>query len=157
MTVMNDYDSFNKEFDQHAKSGTLHKQQNAIAILMREYGYTEAESREIARQEIRRTAGELMDRYNAWEAGTFPKSTELRRYVAAMILVFGGSQYWGSYCSRYHRTDLSTTVEDRAKIVGKGHHGLRVLDGFSAPATPTPGKVLALENNDGVASKIGEA
>jgi hypothetical protein len=133
--LMNDYYSFNKEFDEHQRARSMDRLQNGLGILMREYGYTEPEARSILREEIRKGEKAIMDGYIAWQesAGSSSESHELNRYIVMIILMIGGITFWSSHASRYHRDDLITTADDRAMIVGKFQCSLRVLDRYPPP------------------------
>ncbi|OOQ85950.1 hypothetical protein PEBR_23234 [Penicillium brasilianum] len=133
--LMNDYYSFNKEFDEHQRAGSMDRLQNGLGILMREYGYTETEARSILREEIRKGERAIMDGYIAWResADSSSESHELNRYIVMIILMIGGITFWSSHASRYHRDDLITTADDRAMIVGKFQCSLRVFDGYPPP------------------------
>lgn len=133
--LMNDYYSFNKEFDEHQRAGSMDRLQNGLGILMREYGYTETEARSILREEIRKGEKAIMDGYITWQesAGSSSDSDELNRYIVMIILMIGGITFWSSHASRYNRDDLITTADDRAMIVGKFQCSLRVLDGYPPP------------------------
>jgi hypothetical protein len=133
--LMNDYYSFNKEFDEHQRACSMGRLQNGLGILMREYGYTETEARSILREEIRKGEKAIMDGYIAWQesAGSSSESHELNRYIVMIILMIGGITFWSSHASRYHRNDLITTADDRATIVGSFQCSLRVLDGYPPP------------------------
>ncbi|KAI9376181.1 isoprenoid synthase domain-containing protein [Aspergillus egyptiacus] len=130
--ITNDYYSFNKEFDAHQRTGTLDRMQNAVGLLMREYGYTEDEARSILRQEINKGEKQFIDGYKAWESAPGPKSDSLRRYLIMVMQLFGGTIFWMAHAPRYHH-ELLTTAEDRATIVGKAHGPLRVLEGYPPP------------------------
>ncbi|KAL4903354.1 isoprenoid synthase domain-containing protein [Aspergillus multicolor] len=132
--LANDYYSFRKEFDEHHRSGTLGRMQNSVALLMREYGYTEQEARAIIKQEVQRREKEYMDGFDAWSkhhAG--PESMETRNYLIMTLTCMSGSMFWMAHAARYHRTDLSTSAEDRASLIGKPHGALRVLEGHLPP------------------------
>ncbi|KAL4927111.1 bifunctional terpene synthase/polyprenyl synthetase family protein [Aspergillus undulatus] len=130
--MTNDYYSFNKEFDDLSKAGTLDRMKNALGMLMRDYGYTEEEARSIMRQEINTGERAFMDAYDAWEAAPGPKSHELRRYWHMCLWVFSGSIFWMAHGPRYHH-EYTTTAEDRATIVGKSNGPLRVLERHPPP------------------------
>jgi hypothetical protein len=129
----NDYYSFPKEFDEHHRSGTLERLQNGVALLMREYGYTEDEAKEIIKKEVTRREKEWMDGFDAWSRQAGPESEEIRRYLVMTMALMSGSMFWMSHAGRYHRTDLVTTAEDRATLIGRPHGALRVLEGYPAP------------------------
>jgi hypothetical protein len=133
--LMNDFYSFNKEFDEHSRAGSVDRLQNALSILMREYGYTENEAREILKQEIWKGEREIMEGYVSWEKDSIePKSNKLRKYIVMIINMIGGITFWSSHASRYHRDNLSTNEADRATIVGKSNRGiLRVLKDYAPP------------------------
>ncbi|RDW93039.1 uncharacterized protein DSM5745_00361 [Aspergillus mulundensis] len=129
----NDYYSFPKEFDEHHRSGTLDRLQNGVALFMREYGYTEEEAKEIIKAEVIRREKEWMDGFDAWSRQAGPESGEVRRYLVMTMALMSGSMFWMAHAGRYHRTDLATTAEDRATIIGKAHGALRVLEGYPLP------------------------
>ncbi|KAL3467893.1 isoprenoid synthase domain-containing protein [Aspergillus heterothallicus] len=130
----NDYYSFPKEYDEHHRSGTLDRIQNSVALFMRDYGYTEQEAKEIVKKEVQRREGEFMDAFDAWSrrhAG--PEASEVRRYLVMVMLLMSGSMFWMSHAGRYHRTDLETTSEHRATLIGKSNGPLRVMEGYPPP------------------------
>ncbi|KAL4796645.1 isoprenoid synthase domain-containing protein [Aspergillus venezuelensis] len=130
--LINDYYSFKKEFDDLSNIGALHRIKNTVALLMREYGYTEEEARSIMRREINTAEQAFMDAYDAWEAAPGPKSHELRRYWHNCLWVFSGSIFWMAHGPKYHH-EYTTTAEDRAAIVGTCNGPLRVLEGYPPP------------------------
>ncbi|KAL4860564.1 isoprenoid synthase domain-containing protein [Aspergillus spectabilis] len=147
----NDYYSFKKEFDEHHRSGTLDRIQNSVALFMREYGYTEKEGLEILKKEVQRREKEFMDGFDAWSRHAGPESTEVRRYLVMTMALMSGSMFWMSFAGRYHRTDLTTTAEDRATLIGKSHGALRVLEGYPPPKSMEGivHKSLANQNGEG--------
>ncbi|KAL2830140.1 isoprenoid synthase domain-containing protein [Aspergillus pseudoustus] len=130
----NDYYSFNKEFDEHQRAGTVERIQNGVALLMREYGYNEEEARGIVRKEINKMEQQFIDMYEGWLKSPAPKSRSLIKYVTMVLCLYSGTMFFMSHGGRYHRTDLVTTAEDRATIIGKSQGGsLRVLEGYPPP------------------------
>ncbi|GAB1216535.1 hypothetical protein ATERTT37_005751 [Aspergillus terreus] len=129
----NDYYSFPKEFDEHHRSGTLDRLQNGVALLMREYGYTEEEAKEIIKKEVIIREKKWMDGFDAWSRQAGPETGEIRRYLVMTMALMSGSMFWMSHAGRYHRTDLATTAEDRATLIGKSRGALRVLAGYPPP------------------------
>ncbi|RDW81746.1 bifunctional terpene synthase/polyprenyl synthetase family protein [Aspergillus mulundensis] len=133
--LTNDYYSFNKEVAEHERAGTLDRMQNALGLLMREYGYSEEEARSIVIQEIKNGERDMMKEYHLWEEteGWKPENYELRRYIAVAFFMIGGSSFWISHSLRYSREDIASTPEQRAALTGKGHGELRVLEGYAPP------------------------
>ncbi|KAL6231532.1 hypothetical protein BDW75DRAFT_233541 [Aspergillus navahoensis] len=130
----NDYYSFPKEYDEHHRSGTLDRMQNSVALLMREYGYTEHEGKEIVKKEVQRREKEFMDGFDAWSRQhPGDEFLEVRRYLIMIMALMSGSMFWMSFAGRYHRTDLATTADDRATLIAKSHGSLRVLEGYPPP------------------------
>ncbi|KAL4746600.1 hypothetical protein BDW72DRAFT_207213 [Aspergillus terricola var. indicus] len=144
----NDYYSFNKEFDDHQRTGTLDRMQNAVALLMRGYGYTEEEARSIVRSEVQRREREFIEGLDAWNRQVGPESAELRRYLALVMTVVSGTMFWMSHAPRYHDTNLATTVKDRSMLVGMSHGALRVLDGYPSPKRSIRGAQQPLPDQD---------
>ncbi|KAL4788979.1 isoprenoid synthase domain-containing protein [Aspergillus venezuelensis] len=143
-----DYYSFSKEFDEHHRSGTLERLQNGVALLMREYGYTEEEAKAIIKMEVIHREKEWMDRFNAWSRQAGPETAEICRYLVMTMALISGSMFWMSHTSRYHRTDLATTAEDRATLIGRSHGALRVLEGYPRPKN-LEGIAPAVQNSNG--------
>ncbi|KAL4815396.1 isoprenoid synthase domain-containing protein [Aspergillus spinulosporus] len=144
----NDYYSFNKEFDEHQRRGTLDRMQNAVALLMREYGYTEEEARSIVRSEIQHREREFIDGLNAWDSHAGPDCAELRRYLALVLMVTSGNMFWMSHAPRYHEAELSTTAKDRSTLVGMSRGALRVLEGYPPPRRSKRGAQEPLPDQD---------
>ncbi|KAL5334344.1 isoprenoid synthase domain-containing protein [Aspergillus crustosus] len=152
----NDYFSFNKEFDEHHRSGTLDRIQNSVALFMREYGYTEKEALGILKEEVQRREKEFMDGFDAWSRHAGPEAAEVRRYLVMTMALMSGSMFWMSFAGRYHRTDLTTTAEDRAGLIGKSHGALRVLEGYPPPRS-TVHESLPQQNGEANGETNGEA
>jgi hypothetical protein len=132
--LTNDYYSFNKEFDEHHRSGTIERMQNGVALLMREYGYNEQEAREILKKEVNKMEEQFMEMYLTWLNGPVQKSRSLIQYLTMVLCLYSGTMFWMAHGARYHRTDLITTAEDRATIVGKCQGGtLRMMEGYPPP------------------------
>ncbi|KAL2858986.1 isoprenoid synthase domain-containing protein [Aspergillus pseudodeflectus] len=132
--LANDYYSFNKEFDEHSRAGTIERMQNGVALLMREYGYSEEEAREILKKEINKMEQQFMDMYLTWLNGPVQKSRGLIQYLTMVLCLYSGTMFWMAHGARYHRTDLITTAEDRATIVGKCQgDAFRVMEGYPPP------------------------
>ncbi|EAW14129.1 polyprenyl synthetase family protein [Aspergillus clavatus NRRL 1] len=133
-SLSNDYYSFHREFDEHMKSGTLDAIHNAMALLMTEYGYSEEEAGDILKQEVLAAEKQLMQHYEAWEASDAPKSDNIRSYVVLFILAVGGGNYWQSQSSRYRNEGMTTTIEDRARLLQPRREHLLRLEGYPSPA-----------------------
>jgi hypothetical protein len=132
--LTNDYYSFNKEFDEHYRAGTIERIQNGVALLMREYGYNEEESREILKKEVNKMEQEFINMYLTWLKSPVSKSRNLIQYLTMVYCLYSGTMFWMAHGARYHRTDLITTAEDRATIVGKCQGDtLRVMEGYPPP------------------------
>ncbi|KAL2847646.1 isoprenoid synthase domain-containing protein [Aspergillus pseudodeflectus] len=135
--LSNDFYSFHKEFEEHARAGSLDGIHNGMAVLMSRYGYEESEAEEIMKKEILSAERTLMEKYEEWKSSSASKSDELRHFVLISILAVGGASYWQSFSPRYQRANLSTTVEDRAQLVGRNYTaGLR-LPNYPAPVAMT--------------------
>ncbi|KAL4791908.1 isoprenoid synthase domain-containing protein [Aspergillus venezuelensis] len=132
--LVNDFESFHKEFEEHTISDSLDVMHNAIAVLMANYNYTEQEASDILKEEILSLERQLLADYEAWKASSSPKSSEMRSYMALCIIGVGGSCYCQATSSRYHGLNLSTTADDRAKLVGRSNKTYR-LNGYPPPAT----------------------
>ncbi|KAL3459287.1 isoprenoid synthase domain-containing protein [Aspergillus heterothallicus] len=133
--LSNDFYSFHKEFDEHARAGSLDAIHNGMAVLMGRYGYSEAEAEDIMKQEVLDAERSLMEKYEKWKSSSEPKSDELRHFMLMSILAVGGASYWQSFSPRYQRENLTTTAEDRAQLVGSGYDAELRLSNHSSPAT----------------------
>lgn len=145
--LVNDLISFEKEFDDHAKNGTLHKLRNAVAVLMTNYGYSEKEARDIIRKESLTMEKAGLLKYENWKSNGAPKSDDLRKFVIFSMLMCSDSAYWMSHSPRYNRSKFSNTVEMRAGIIGKHHGGLKALRDHPKPtALASTGYPMKLMN-----------
>jgi hypothetical protein len=143
---INDLVSFNKEFDDHTKSGNMSELRNSVAILMRNYGYSESEARGIVQTEVSKLEKASFLKYETWKANGVPKSDDLKKYAICSILMNGGISYWMSFSPRYHRAKFLSTVEDRARSTGR-HRNLRVLKDYPSPqALSCPGYPIEIMN-----------
>ncbi|KAL4964990.1 bifunctional terpene synthase/polyprenyl synthetase family protein [Aspergillus stella-maris] len=131
--LVNDFESFHKEFEEHTISDSLDVIHNAMAVLMANYNYTEQEASVILREEILSLERQLLADYEAWKASPSPKSSDMRSYMALCIVGVGGSCFCQATSSRYHGLELSTTAEERAKLVGCSNKNYR-LNGYPPPA-----------------------
>ncbi|KAL2840668.1 isoprenoid synthase domain-containing protein [Aspergillus pseudoustus] len=135
--LSNDFYSFHKEYEEHARADSLDAIHNGMVVLMSRYGYDESEAETIMKTEVLAAERCLMERYEEWKTSSTPKSDELRHFMALSILAVGGASYWQSFSPRYQRVNLQTTAEDRARLVGSGYSaGLR-LSIYPAPAAMT--------------------
>lgn len=132
--LVNDYESFNKEFEEHAVAGSLDVIHNAMAVLMANYGYTEEEARKVLKEEILSLERKLLTQYDAWKGSSSIKSDDMRRYMALCVIGVGGACHVQAISPRYHGLQLSTTAEDRARLVGLNKTNFR-LTGYAPPAS----------------------
>lgn len=131
--LVNDFESFPKEFEEHFTADSLEVIHNAMAVLMANYGYTEEEARGILKKEILSLEHKMLDDYDAWKNSPSFKSDDMRRYMALCVLGVGGACHVQAISPRYHGIQLSTTAEDRAKLVGRNKTNYK-LHGFPSPA-----------------------
>jgi Terpene synthase family 2, C-terminal metal binding len=140
--IANDVYSFPKEFEDHAKAGSLDMIHNAMAVLMSRYGYTESEAESILKQEISKTETEALNECKSWINSSAPKSEELKTYVRSYHLLLGGANYWATHAERYQRKDLTTTAADRAQLVAKSLDSVPRLYNYPPPAAMAAGLPL---------------
>ena len=131
--LVNDFESFPKEFEEHFTADSLEVIHNAMAVLMANYGYTEQEAKNILKEEILSLERKMLDEYDAWKSSPSFKSDDMRRYMALCILGVGGACHVQANSPRYHGIQLSTTAEDRAKLVGRNETNYK-LHGYPSPA-----------------------
>ncbi|KAL4949643.1 isoprenoid synthase domain-containing protein [Aspergillus filifer] len=143
--LTNDFHSFHKEFDEHFQAGTLDFIHNGIAVLMSNYGYNEYEAGGILKQEVLAMETQFMSEYETWNSSAAPKSDDLRRYMFISVLTIGGLNHWQSITPRYHRDDFTTTVFDRAQLVGRSYDGKLRL-----PQYPPPALAVTIVTNDDI-------
>ncbi|RHZ64434.1 polyprenyl synthetase family protein [Aspergillus thermomutatus] len=135
VSLSNDYYSFHREFDDHFCSGTLDAIHNAMALLMTEYGYTELEAGDILKREVLTAEKNLMEQYREWEKSSVPKSDDLCSYLIFFILSIGGGNYWQAQTPRYGGDGITTTAEDRARLLQPRREPVLKLEGYPPPAT----------------------
>ncbi|RDH19521.1 terpenoid synthase [Aspergillus niger ATCC 13496] len=132
--LANDYQSFYKDFEEHATSGSLDVIPNAMAVLMANYDYTEEEANSILRREILSLERQFLTNYDDWKASPAFKSADLRAYMALWVTSVGGTCYAQAMSPRYHGLKLKTTAEDRAQLVCRNKRNYR-LHGYPPPAS----------------------
>ena len=132
--LVNDYESFNKEFEEHAVAGSLDVIHNAMAVLMANYGYTEKEARKVLKEEILSLERKLLAEYDTWKNSSSVKSDDMRRYMALCVIGVGGACHVQAISPRYHGLQLTTTAEDRARLVGLNKTNFR-LTGYAPSAS----------------------
>lgn len=132
--LANDYESFHKDFEEHATSGSLNVIPNAMAVLMANYDYTEEEANNILRREILSLERQFLTKYDAWKASPAFKSADLRAYMALWVTSVGGTCYAQAISPRYHGLKLKTTADDRAQLVCRNKRNYR-LHGYPPPAS----------------------
>ncbi|TPR10450.1 FAD binding domain family protein [Aspergillus niger] len=115
--LANDYESFYRDFEEHATSGSLDVIPNAMAVLMANYDYTEEEANNILRREILSLERQFLTNYDDWKASPAFKSADLRAYMALWVTSVGGTCYAQAISPRYHGLKLKTTAEDRAQLL----------------------------------------
>ncbi|KAL4902928.1 hypothetical protein BDW74DRAFT_169205 [Aspergillus multicolor] len=148
--LTNDFHSFHKEFDKHFAAGTLDMMHNGMAVLMSNYGYDENEASDILKQEVLAAEKKLMADYETWSSSQTPKTEDLRRYMFTSILGIGGFNLWQSISPRYHRTNCTTTANDRAQFVGRGYDGKIKL-----PDHPPPAMVMEMNGHGEADTSLG--
>lgn len=131
-SLLNDLYSFVKEFDDHSTTGNVNTIANAMVLLMSIYGYTEDEAAGILKQEIQALETQALKDFNTWQDLDSAKSSNLVGYCFTIVNMIGGMNYWMSHSERYLRTNLKTTAEDRARLVGFPP-GLRTLENYPPP------------------------
>ncbi|GKZ58786.1 hypothetical protein AnigIFM49718_004622 [Aspergillus niger] len=132
--LANDYESFYRDFEEHATSGSLDVIPNAMAVLMANYDYTEEEANNILRREILSLERQFLTNYDDWKASPAFKSADLRAYMALWVTSVGGTCYAQAISPRYHGLKLKTTAEDRAQLVCRNKRNYR-LHGYPPPAS----------------------
>ncbi|KAI2982582.1 hypothetical protein CBS147343_3378 [Aspergillus niger] len=132
--LANDYESFHRDFEEHATSGSLNVIPNAMAVLMANYDYTEEEANNILRREILSLERQFLTKYDAWKASPAFKSADLRAYMALWVTSVGGTCYAQAISPRYHGLKLKTTADDRAQLVCRNKRNYR-LHGYPPPAS----------------------
>ncbi|KAI9894948.1 MAG: Geranylgeranyl pyrophosphate synthase [Vezdaea aestivalis] len=136
--LVNDYYSFNKEFQESKESGNLDRLQNSISTLMREYSYTEDEARQIIRKIVVEEEQAGLDAYEEWKKNPVPNAERIEGYIIMAMHMMGGTNHWASLAPRYHKP-LSTNANDRAELIGKAHNGRLILEGYNPPAASANG------------------
>ncbi|KAJ5108610.1 hypothetical protein N7456_005285 [Penicillium angulare] len=130
--LLNDLYSFHKEFEDHSATDNVDTIGNVMVLLMSSYGYTENEAASIVKQEIKTLEEEALRQFHTWQDSKPAKSHSLVAYTFTVMNMIGGMNYWMSHSERYFRPNLTTTAEDRAKLVGD-RPGLRCLSNHLAP------------------------
>lgn len=143
--MLNDLYSFHKEFEEHNVTDNLDTVGNGIALLMSGYGYNEDEARGIVQDKIQTLEKQGLEGFNAWQNSNTAKSQNLVGYVFTVVTMVGGLNYWMSHSERYFRTDLTTTAEDRAKLVKSPPSDLRHLQNYAVPLAVNGHTPLLLE------------
>ena len=132
-SLLNDLYSFHKEFEEHSASGNINTICNVIALLMSGYGYDEEEATSIVEQEILSIETQALEEFHAWHSSSLEKSRNLVGYAFTVLGFIGGMNYWMSHSARYFRTDLTTSAQDRAKLIRSSPSSLRGLKDYPAP------------------------
>ncbi|THC87539.1 hypothetical protein EYZ11_013016 [Aspergillus tanneri] len=112
-SLMNDLNSFHKEFEEHSARGNIETIGNVMALLMSGYGYEEGEAASIVKQEILTLEKQGLEEFHAWHSSNLAKSPNLVGYAFTVLTYLGGLNYWMSHSERYFRTDLRTTAKDQ--------------------------------------------
>ncbi|KAA8652639.1 polyprenyl synthetase family protein [Aspergillus tanneri] len=132
-SLMNDLNSFHKEFEEHSARGNIETIGNVMALLMSGYGYEEGEAASIVKQEILTLEKQGLEEFHAWHSSNLAKSPNLVGYAFTVLTYLGGLNYWMSHSERYFRTDLRTTAKDRATLVRNSASSVRRLKNYPVP------------------------
>ena len=98
--LQNDLFSWQKEYETSVRNDQSHVV-NAIWVLMEEYSITVEEAKELCRLNIKEHVAQFV--HNVEEARVnLSYSTELRRYLEAILYSISGNGVWSLYCPRYH-------------------------------------------------------
>lgn len=110
MALANDLYSWEKERDaaeaearkaDAVKAGEAKPVINAIWVLMREHGVTEAEAKELCRGKIRESITEYV-RLVEDRRDDVSLSLDLRKYLEAMLYCHSGNLIWSKHSPRYN-------------------------------------------------------
>ena len=145
--LLNDLYSFPKEFDEHSSAGSMDTIGNAMALLMSGYGYNEEEAASILKREILELEERALEEFRAWQGSNLTKPPNLLGYVFTVMTAAGGLNYWMSHSERYFRTDLTTTTEDRARLVKNPDCRIGRLQDYPAPLA-SDGHITATLESD---------
>lgn len=102
VTVVNDMYSWPKEIKCHLETSGSNAPFNAVALLMRRGGCSEAEAFRVLREkqtELEERHLHLLDEIRAREGGRLPENQEL--YVLTAQNSVSGSELWSIYSERY--------------------------------------------------------
>ncbi|KAI9036032.1 uncharacterized protein KD926_002511 [Aspergillus affinis] len=116
--LSNDYYGFEREYHSHVANGTVHHIHNAVALLMRNYGYEEDKAKEIVKAETLAAEKKLID----------------GSYMGLFILSIGGSNFWQAQSEGYHVDEPMHSKESRARMIAKPAGPLLRLNGYAPPA-----------------------
>lgn len=76
--------------------------QNAVVVLMREHGCSEAEAKERCKKRIRLETAKYVQNMKDVNART-DVSDELKRYIGVIQYTLSGNLAWSTHCPRYHK------------------------------------------------------
>ncbi|TDZ36980.1 Ophiobolin F synthase [Colletotrichum trifolii] len=102
ITVVNDLYSWPKEIKCHLETPGSNAPFNAVAILMRHGGHSEAEAFQILydkQAELEEQHLRLLEKLRSQEGGSLPENQEL--YIANAQQAVSGSELWSIYTTRY--------------------------------------------------------
>lgn len=100
LALTNDLYSWEKERDAAEKIGASHVI-NAIWVIMKEQSMTEFQAQDFCREKIKKYVAEAVRTIEETKTD-FDLSSDLRRYIEAMLYSISGNLVWSIYCPRYH-------------------------------------------------------
>ena len=144
--MINDYYSFEREYEEYIINGKKHDMRNSVWFLMQHEGLEERQ----AKQRVLEEALELERNYTiarrAYEESHPDMAQRIARYLDAAMFLATGAWYWATFSSRYryiyrlenvpdHRlVDISLDAEENAALDARQAFGPKyTCNGSSVP------------------------
>lgn len=101
MALVNDFFSWDKEYQNYLENGCKDKLYSSVKILMDEHSISPEEAKEMVKEKIVAYEKEFTKLKEGWLAGT-DRPSHLRKYLETTGFMASGSCYWHSEAPRYH-------------------------------------------------------
>ena len=114
--MINDYYSFEKEYEAYIVDGKKHDMSNSVWFLMQHEGLGESQAKQRVLEEALESEKNYTIARNAYEKAHPDMAPSVAKYLDAAMFLATGAWYWSSFCSRYHYINRPEEIPDRKSV-----------------------------------------
>ena len=114
--MINDYYSFEKEYEEYIVNGKKHDMSNSVWFLMQHEGLGERQAKQRVIEEALESEKNYTIARNAYEKAHPDMASSVAKYLDAAMFVATGVWYWSSFCSRYRYINRAGKASDHKPV-----------------------------------------